>query len=77
MAPAPGPLETIVGRLNALKAGALIGDHAIGGAMAFVSWAEQFETQDLDVFAKDGVAQRLEVCDDGASGGRASGRTFI
>jgi hypothetical protein len=29
----------------------LIGEHAIGGAMAFVYWAEPFETKDLDVFA--------------------------
>jgi hypothetical protein len=51
MAPAPGPLEVLVGRLNALKAHGLIGDHAIGGAMAFIYWAEPFETKDLDVFA--------------------------
>ena len=51
MAPAPGALETLVGRLNALQARGLIGEHAIGGAMAFVYWAEPFETKDLDVFA--------------------------
>jgi hypothetical protein len=51
MTPAPGALETLVGRLNALQAQGLIGDHAIGGAMAFVYWAEPFETKDLDVFA--------------------------
>ncbi len=51
MAPASGPLETVVRCLNALKARGLIGEHAIGGAMAFIYWAEPFETKDLDVFA--------------------------
>jgi len=51
MAPAPGALEALVRHLNALQARGLIGDHAIGGAMAFVYWAEPFETKDLDVFA--------------------------
>jgi hypothetical protein len=51
MAPALGALETLVGHLNALQAAGLIGEHAIGGAMAFVYWAEPFETKDLDVFA--------------------------
>jgi hypothetical protein len=51
MAPVPGPLETVVHLLTGLKARGLIGDHAIGGAMAFVYWAEPFETKDLDVFA--------------------------
>ena len=36
MVSAPGPLEALVGRLNALQARALIGEHAIGGAMAFI-----------------------------------------
>ena len=51
MAPAPGALETLIVHLNALQARGLIGEHAIGGAMAFVYWAEPFETKDLDVFA--------------------------
>ena len=51
MHPGAGPLETLLQRLNALKAKGLIGEHAIGGAMAFVYWAEPFETKDLDVFA--------------------------
>lgn len=38
-------------RLNALQAQGLIGEHAIGGAMAFIYWAEPFETKDVDVFA--------------------------
>jgi len=50
MASDPGTLETLVGLLNALQARALIGEHAIGGAMAFVYWSEPFETKDLDVF---------------------------
>ena len=51
MATAPEALEALVGRLNTLQAHGLIGAHAIGGAMAFVCWAEPFETRDLDVFA--------------------------
>lgn len=51
MAPTSGPLETLVRCLNALKARELIGEHAIGGAMAFIYWAEPFETKDVDVFA--------------------------
>ena len=51
MAPGAGALEALVGLLNALQARGLIGEHAIGGAMAFVYWAEPFETKDLDVFA--------------------------
>jgi hypothetical protein len=50
MAPRPGALETLVDGLNALQARGLIGQHAIGGAMAFVYWAEPFETKDVDVF---------------------------
>jgi hypothetical protein len=46
-----GPVEALVQRLNALKARGLIGEHAIGGAMAFIYWAEPFETKDFDVFA--------------------------
>jgi hypothetical protein len=51
MAAGAGPLELLVQRLNALKARGLIGQHAIGGAMAFIYWAEPFETKDVDVFA--------------------------
>lgn len=51
MTPAPGALEAVVSQLNALQTRGLIGEHAIGGAMAFVYWAEPFETKDLDVFA--------------------------
>lgn len=38
--------------LNALKARGLIGAHAVGGAMAFIYWAEPFETRDVDIFAE-------------------------
>lgn len=46
MAPESGALATVVAHLNALQARGLIGSHAIGGAMAFVYWAEPFETKD-------------------------------
>src|SRR3990172_6520934 len=45
-----GALATVVAHLNAMQAQGLIGSHAVGGAMAFVYWAEPFETKDLDVF---------------------------
>jgi len=45
-------LETAVARLNDLQARGLIGAYCIGGAMAFIYWAEPFETKDLDVFAE-------------------------
>jgi hypothetical protein len=51
MAHGAGPLEALVQRLNGLQARGLIGEHAIGGAMAFIYWAEPFETKDVDVFA--------------------------
>lgn len=51
MAPVGGALGTLVQCLNSLKARGLIGEHAIGGAMAFIYWAEPFETKDFDVFA--------------------------
>lgn len=47
----PGPLETVLGHVNDVRARGLIGEYAIGGAMAFVYWAEPFETKDLDIFA--------------------------
>lgn len=52
MADTPGPLVTLVRGLNGLKARGLIGEHAIAGAMAFVYWAEPFETKDVDVLAE-------------------------
>jgi hypothetical protein len=45
------PLQTVAARLNEMKARGLIGEHAVGGAMAFIYWGEPFETKDLDVFA--------------------------
>jgi hypothetical protein len=51
VASVPGSLETLVACLNGLQARTLIGEHAIGGAMAFIYWAEPFETKDFDVFA--------------------------
>lgn len=49
--PSGGSVAELVRRLNALEARGLIGEHAIGGAMAFIYWAEPFETKDFDVFA--------------------------
>ncbi len=44
-------LEKIIERLNELERKGTIGPYAIGGAFAFVFYAEPFETRDLDVFA--------------------------
>ncbi|HZX67099.1 MAG TPA: hypothetical protein VFE76_16970, partial [Myxococcales bacterium] len=44
-------LERVFQRLNELERARLIGPHAIGGAFAFIYYAEPFETNDLDVFA--------------------------
>ncbi len=44
-------LEKIVERLNDLQRRGVIGLHAIGGAFAFIFYAEPIETLDLDVFA--------------------------
>ena len=49
--PAPD-LEKIIERLNDLRARGVIGSYAIGGAFAFIFYAEPFETRDLDVFAE-------------------------
>lgn len=42
-----GSLETLVQRLNALQAQGLIGDHAIGAAMAFIYWQRFQEMYDV------------------------------
>ncbi len=44
-------MEIVIRRLNELRTHGLIGDYAIGGAFAFIYYAEPFETQDIDVFA--------------------------
>ena len=43
-------LEKIVERLNDLQRRGVIGPYAIGGAFAFIFYAEPIETLDLDVF---------------------------
>ncbi len=43
-------LEKIVERLNDLQGRGVIGLHAIGGAFAFIFYAEPIETLDLDIF---------------------------
>ena len=44
-------LEKIVEQLNDLRARGVIGQYAIGGAFAFIFYAEPIETRDLDVFS--------------------------
>ena len=38
-------------RINELQQRGLIGEYSVGGAFAFIYYAEPFETRDLDVFA--------------------------
>ena len=45
-------LEKIIERLNDLQRRDVIGQHAIGGAFAFIFYAEPMTTRDLDVFAE-------------------------
>lgn len=45
-------LEKIIERLNDLQRQGVIGLHAIGGAFAFIFYAEPMTTRDLDVFAE-------------------------
>src|SRR5260370_40555487 len=49
--PASASIERVFQRLNELEQAGLIGPYAIGGAFAFIYYAEPFETGDLDVFA--------------------------
>jgi hypothetical protein len=50
-APTNASIERMFQRLNELELSGLIGRYAIGGAFAFIYYAEPFETSDLDVFA--------------------------
>lgn len=45
-------LERIVERLNELQRQGVIGLYAIGGAFAFIFYADPISTRDLDVFAE-------------------------
>jgi hypothetical protein len=45
-------LERIIEQLNDLQRRGLIGQYAIGGAFAFIFYAEPITTRDLDVFAE-------------------------
>ncbi len=45
-------IERMFQRLNELERTGLIGRYAIGGAFAFIYYAEPFETSDIDVFAQ-------------------------
>jgi hypothetical protein len=49
--PASASIESMFQRLNDLERTGLIGRYAIGGAFAFIYYAEPFETSDVDVFA--------------------------
>lgn len=49
--PAPD-LEKIIEQLNDLQHRGVIGLHAIGGAFAFIFYAEPITTRDLDVFTE-------------------------
>jgi hypothetical protein len=44
-------VERVFQRLNELERTGLVGRYAVGGAFAFIYYAEPFETDDLDVFA--------------------------
>jgi hypothetical protein len=50
--PTSASIERVFQRLNELERTGLIGRYAIGGAFAFIYYAEPFETDDLDVFAR-------------------------
>jgi hypothetical protein len=45
-------LEKILERLNGLESRGVIGPYAIGGAFAFVFYAEPIDTRDLDIFTR-------------------------
>jgi hypothetical protein len=49
--PTSASIERLFQRLNELERTGLIGRYAIGGAFAFIYYAEPFETSDVDVFA--------------------------
>src|SRR5215470_9076799 len=61
--PAPD-LERIIEQLNDLQRRGVIGLHAIGGAFAFIFYAEPIATRDLDVFAELPMSGGLIVLDD-------------
>src|SRR5260370_13980596 len=48
--PTGASIERVFQRLNELERTGLIGRYAIGGAFAFIYYAEPFETDDLDIF---------------------------
>src|SRR5689334_15929724 len=50
--PTGASIERVFQRLNELERIGLIGRYAIGGAFAFIYYAEPFETEDLDIFAQ-------------------------
>lgn len=56
-------LEKIIERLNDLQRRDVIGQHAIGGAFAFIFYAEPMTTRDLDVFAELPTSGGLIVLD--------------
>src|SRR5216683_4507375 len=56
-------LEKIIERLNDLQSRGVIGLHAIGGAFAFIFYAEPIATRDLDVFAELPTSRGLILLD--------------
>jgi hypothetical protein len=59
-----GPdLEAIVERLNDLRRRGIIGPYAIGGAFAFIFYAEPINTRDLDVFTEMPLVDGLILLD--------------
>src|SRR5438876_2523724 len=57
-------LERIIERLNDLQRRGIIGLHAIGGAFAFIFYAEPIATRDLDVFAELPMSGGLILLDE-------------
>jgi hypothetical protein len=56
-------LERIIERLNDLQRRGVIGLYAIGGAFAFIFYAEPIATRDLDVFAEFPATRGLIMLD--------------
>jgi hypothetical protein len=56
-------LEKIVERINDLQRTGVIGSYAIGGAFAFIFYAEPLNTRDLDIFAELPAERGLIVLD--------------
>lgn len=69
-------LEKIIERVNQLSAKNVIGTYAIGGAFAFIFYAEPLNTRDLDIFAEMPTERGLILLDKLFEGLRANGYAF-